>query len=104
MMSNADDLKVSVAIFGLQTHRTQVSGHRHQDISALRHFGPSAETVRTIGPDTSVPGPGDFGTSAEVSSYCDRTVGSCRDSELTVEALQAYKMIDTLERVLYFYE
>jgi len=60
---------------------------RHEDISALRHFGPSAETVRTIGSDTSVLGPGHFGTNAEVSSYCDRTVESCRDRELTAEAL-----------------
>jgi len=48
-----------------------VSGHfRHQDILAL------VLQVRTIGPDTSVLGPGHFGTSAKVSSYCDRMVKS----------------------------
>ena len=39
---------------------------RHQDISTLKHSGPNAEIVRTIGQDTSVFGPGHFGTSAEM--------------------------------------
>jgi len=59
-----------------------VSGHfRHQDILAL------VLRVRTIGPDTSVLGPGHFGTSAKVSSYCDRMVKSRWDRKLTTEAL-----------------
>jgi len=37
---------------------------RYQDISALRHFGLRAETVRTIGPDTIVLGPGHFSTTS----------------------------------------
>ena len=44
---------------------------RHQGTSAPRKFDPNGETVRTIGPDTSVLGPGHFGTGAKVSSYCD---------------------------------
>jgi len=39
------------------------SGLSHfTDASSPRHFGPNAETVRTIGPDTSLIGPGHFGT------------------------------------------
>ena len=37
---------------------------RYKDILALRHFGLRAETVRTIGPDTTVLGPGHFSTTS----------------------------------------
>ena len=46
------------------------------DTLASRYFGPSTEIVRTIGVDTSALGPGHFGTSVEVPSYCDRMVES----------------------------
>jgi len=56
---------------GLRTHRTRdTSAPVHEAISALRLSGPNGETVRTVGPDTSVLGPGHFRTSAAVSSYC----------------------------------
>ena len=42
---------------GPKTVRTRdTSAPVHEDISALRLSGPNAETVRTVGPDTSVLG------------------------------------------------
>jgi len=50
---------------------TDTSDPRHL-CSDPRHFGPNGEVVRTIGPDTSVLGPGHFGTSEGPSGGSSR--------------------------------
>jgi len=53
----------------------------------MRQFGPNGETVRTRSPDTSVLGPGHFGTSAEV--FCTvPTWEHCRYSALITDFMQ----------------